>query len=258
MYKGFDLEFDIKNSKYIDIGKEVTKKYREVINKELEKYLGINGALNGTLMQKDWFPEIQSHIFLSHSHADEEVALTLAGFLYKQYKIKTFIDSTVWGYSNDLLKSIDDKYSLFDGYGATYDYNKRNASTSHVHMMLSSALSMMIDKAECLLFLNTPNSITTEQSFDQSTYSPWIYSELATSRIIRKIDPRPELRKREIQLSAGDKTMFAINESLEVYYDADTTHLIKIKKSEFIRWAKSCNQTFEIDALEDFYNKFNK
>jgi hypothetical protein len=52
-------------------------------------------------------------------------------------------------------------------------------------MMLSTALSMMIDKAECLFFLNTPNSIQATEAIDR-TKSPWIYHEISISSLIRK------------------------------------------------------------------------
>lgn len=41
----------------------------------------------------------------------------------------------------------------------TYDYNLRNYTTSHVHMMLATALTEMIDNTECIMFYNTPNSV---------------------------------------------------------------------------------------------------
>ena len=55
-----------------------------------------------------------------------------------------------------------------------YDYNKRNYSTSHVHMMLSTALTMMMDEAECVIFLNTPNALSTKDIVHK-TESPWIF-----------------------------------------------------------------------------------
>ena len=45
--------------------------------------------------------------------------------------------------SNDLLRRIDENYCRHSN-GISFDYNKRNYSTSHVHMMLSIALSKML------------------------------------------------------------------------------------------------------------------
>ncbi|MCC5439660.1 hypothetical protein [Clostridium botulinum] len=46
---------------------------------------------------------------------------------------------------------IDNNY-CFNKDTETYDYIKRNYSTSHVYIMLSTALSMMIDRAESIFF----------------------------------------------------------------------------------------------------------
>lgn len=57
-------------------------------------------------------------------------------------------------------------------------------------MMLSKALVTMMDRCECLFFLNTPSSITPADVIGEagtgSTTSPWIYSEIAMSGLIRR------------------------------------------------------------------------
>lgn len=53
-------------------------------------------------------------------------------------------------------------------------------------MMLSVALMKMIDKSESMFFYNTPSSFKQSSIITNgSTYSPWIYHELQTSKIIR-------------------------------------------------------------------------
>lgn len=52
-------------------------------------------------------------------------------------------------------------------------------------MIFSVALTQMIDNTECLFFQNTPNSITPNATINH-TESPWIYFEIAMSRLIRK------------------------------------------------------------------------
>jgi len=44
--------------------------------------------------------------------------------------------------------------------GKIYDYELRNYTTSHVHMMLSTALTEMIDNTECIMFYNTSLSVS--------------------------------------------------------------------------------------------------
>lgn len=93
----------------------------------------------------------------------------------------------MWGFSDDLLRKIDDKYCINNNSDSkSYSYEKRNYSTSHVHMMLSIAINKMINKTECLFFLNTPGSVSIEDTVQKTTFSPWIYSELFTSEVIRK------------------------------------------------------------------------
>ena len=178
MFRGFNIDLNW-NEKYDNdfyaIGKKVFASYENDVKDNLKNYTLMNGVLDGTKMQDDWFPQIDADIFLSHSHSDEKRAIAFAGWLYEKFGIKTFIDSCIWGYSNNLLKMIDDKH-CYQEHNNTYNYNARNYSTSHVHMILSVALTKMIDNTECIFFLNTPNSISASTIIDK-TESPWIYSE---------------------------------------------------------------------------------
>lgn len=133
---------------YESLGKEYYTKIQTDIQSSLKEFIGIDGVIDGTKLQESWFPTRQKFsVFLSHSHADEKLAVSIAGFLKKELNLNTFIDSCLWGYSNDLLREIDEKYCRHSN-GTSFDYDKRNYSTSHVHMMLSIALSRMIDKCE--------------------------------------------------------------------------------------------------------------
>lgn len=112
-------------------------------------------ALDGTAIQNDWFGQVKADIFLSHAHRDEKLVVSLAGWFKEECNVQAFVDSHIWGYANDLLKKIDNKYSRLqynDEDTAAYSYKKRNESTSHVHIMLNTALEQMIDKCECLFF----------------------------------------------------------------------------------------------------------
>lgn len=112
----------------------------------------------------------------------------MAGWLDEVCHVRAFVDSYIWAYSNKLLEKLDNKYCVKerDGDHTTYSYEKRNNSTSHVHMMLNTALEKMIDKSECLFFVNTPNSIDIADTMKiGATLSPWIFSELSLSQIVR-------------------------------------------------------------------------
>ena len=246
MYKGFELNI-LPNSFsiYYQDGKAIYDENKRVVNLELNKFLLPNGSLDGTKMQENWFPKVNADIFLSHSHADERLAISLAGWLYVEFGLIAFIDSCIWGYSNDLLKSVDNEYCKNTN-GETYDYQKRNFSTSHVHMMLSTALTMMIDKVECIFFLNTPNSITTSEVVSK-TKSPWIYSEIATTKMIRK---KALSNYRKQSVTESHKAGGTIKKALTIEYELRTDHLIQITNTHFVNW--KLNWPYKKPHLADY------
>lgn len=245
MYTGFNLEFNADstfkktlNNYYYD-GKEIYDNKKSAVIKNLDSYLGPDGSLDCTALQEDWFPTINSNIFISHSHDDEDLAVSLAGWLYKKFKLTSFIDSYVWGYCDNLLKNIDEEYCKHPD-GHTYDYDKRNYSTSHVHMMLSTALTKMMDKTECIFFLNTDKSILkAEDVISTKTRSPWIYSEVMSTKMLRKNPPNRFTLKK----SANDKYIIENSQKiLKPIYDIDLDHLIKLSE-------------FDLSSLDRFYQK---
>ena len=145
------------------------------------------GEIARDALKKHWFSDVSPHVFISHSHKDEALAMGLAGYLL-DIGIEPFVDSLVWGNSNSLLQSIDNSFCL-DDEKKYYIYQSRNYSTSHVHMMLASALAETIDRADAVIFLNTPNSIeakSAKNAGDDVTASPWIYHELVTTKLVRR------------------------------------------------------------------------
>ena len=241
MYRGFNLSLERKSFKEGDfkelreIGFKSLTCQKATIERKIKSFIDDDGFLDGSKMQDNWFPQIKADVFISHSHKDKELALALAlaGWLKENLGLTAFIDSCVWGYSNDLLKLIDNRYCRNE-YRRTYDYEKRNSSTSHVHMMLSVALTQMIDNTECLFFLNTPNSITPDTIINQ-TESPWIYSEIATSQLIRK---KKLEEYRQVALMESQKT-FSDGGELKFRYDLPTEYLTEINAGILETWEKS-------------------
>lgn len=140
-------------------------------------------------------------------------------------------------------------------------YNKvskiRNYSTSHVHMMLSIALSRMIDKCESVFFLNSENSISiAEEISKERTASPWIYNELSLADMI-KIRPINCYRDEFLQFS--HRAYDAVNESssLQIKYEVDKIlrSFISLSKYDLISCAKEWranNKSFQ-SALDYIY-----
>ena len=253
MYRGFNLLlnndvgflgsfFDLEGAALPFLSKQ-----RRQIKRTLKSFLCPDGSLNGSKIKANWFPQINADIFISHSHEDEQLAIALARWLYEKFKLVSFIDSCIWGYANDLLQMIDNSYCYNELTGG-YDYSKRNYSTSHVHMMLSVALTQMIDKTECLFFLNTPNSISSNPDANQ-TGSPWLYSEISTSQLIRWRSLNAH-RKRLL----NESRMFSSGASL-CWYDLSTDHLVEIDELILTKWEKSWRQS---KLCRFIYSKYSK
>ena len=253
MYSGYKLELNeynkqtykfLYNQQLYDIGLELYEDDRSQIEEDLGKFALSQDTLDGDAIMSNWFPKIQADIFISHSHADEKYVISLAGFLYKKFGLKSFIDSCVWGYSVELLKEIDNLFCS-TGRPGSYSYEKRNYSTSHVHMMLSISLMKMIDQTECLFFIDTPNSLNTEELIE-ATNSPWIFAEIALSQSLRRKSKEAH-RRRFIK---------SIRESIESFsniaYRLNTFHLKEITEDIFEQWCEKYDGTKH--GLDVLYN----
>ena len=223
MYKRFKIDVPKSDSNFLKTNEKpsANKQLLDECKNSIRKYVfGENGELDGNAIQDDWFPSINCDIFISHSHNDIELANLLADWLYSNFGLTSFIDSNIWEYVDDLQKEIDDTYCLKKK--GKYDYQKRNFSTSHVHLMLNMALMKMIDKTECLFFLNTPNSISLSE-IGERTLSPWIFSEIGISQMIRQNKP--------------DRNMFFESESkLDISYSVDLSKLTTLKQDILKNW----------------------
>ena len=258
MFKGFDLRrFDLSFFKpeyqeELQVhGKSVTTANQTAVRKLLETIANTKAALDGAKLQDTWFPQVKANVFISHSRRNENLAMALAGWLNDRFGLVAFVDSAIWDYAGDLLRIIDNVYCWQDESQELYSYQKRNESTSHVHMMLVTAIGMMIHRTECLLFVNTPQSISS-QDVVAKTYSPWIYAELTMAAIVEEIEP-DRLKNRTVKLAAAGK----INESREwagvLHEIKDLSRLKQITPDTLIAWQDACKVTGE-EALDVLYN----
>lgn len=253
MYRGFKLKsFSIDDKKeetrLFDLGQNIFLENRAKCETKLWEIMTATNSLDGNALVQSWFPQIDAQIFISHSHSDERLAKILAGWLYDCFKLESFIDSCVWGYADTLLKIIDNAYCLNEN-KLTYDYDKRNRTTSHVHMMLATAISMMIDKTECLVFLNTPKSIVPIESITK-TESPWLYYEIGVSQIIKKKIPNRVMN--EDLRTFSDKEYF--EKALQIEYQVDLSHLNEINHDVLNRWKNSVTIKQGSIALDILYS----
>lgn len=238
MHASFNLDPKQESwSKYLSVGQEIHNDNKAIIELELDKFKNADNVISAEDIIENWFPKIKADIFLSHSRKDENLIIGLAGWLYKTFGLKSFIDSEVWGYADNLLKIIDDNYCK-NKFEKTYNYNLRNRSTSHVHMMLSIALTEMIDRCECIIFVNTKNSFTPVNYLNDEgrTESPWIYAEIAMTRMIRQRTPeahRPALTMDSLSHALEHSTE---SRQLRISYPAELFHLTQLSIHDLNEW----------------------
>jgi hypothetical protein len=249
LYRGFNLNFaDTDFSKWYREGKSLHDANNEIVREKIENFRDVNGHLVASEIVAEWFPQIEADVFLSHSHKDANQIIGFAGWLSENFGLTSFIDSCVWGHSDKLLKMIDNEY-CYNKQTKTYFYDNRNRSTSHVYMMLSNALTKMIYDCECVIFANTPYSISVDEYVlsKGSTISPWIYSEIAMTKLVQKRSPQEHRR-----IIAKSASLEEHKENLVVQYDVDLSHLVPMNSLDLDLWERK-NYKKGSDSLDVLY-----
>ena len=224
--------------------------HKQNIQKSLNNFLLPDNSIDVAYLEKDWFPSVDAHVFISHSHKDIELVEKFEQWLYQRFGIKCFVDSKVWGYANDLLKKFDNEYCVQQdtNYGLIYDYEKRNISTSHVHMILATALLKMIDKIDYVFFFDTQNSIL-KNNIQQLTSSPWIYYELLLLKYIRQKQHPKSYPSGEMSIESKDLPDFR--------YQVSVAEMQKLTYADLLKWQKHCYAKSWNDALSILDSYFN-
>jgi hypothetical protein len=271
MWRGYKLKIDSKFFSKIDVvytrrngqpyrvdqleknykaGLEAYASVQNEVKEQLDDFIRNDGMVDAAMLEKAWFPNLKCDVFLSHSHSDEKLAIAFANWLKQKFGISTFIDSTVWGYALDLQRELDDRYNKKpDGMG--YYYEGSNRVCGFVDMLLATSLSKMIDNCECLMFLETGNSIIPTNKSNQETSSPWIYHELLQSKIIEKKYLRPKTK----MFSQGGRVVNTVTESRQTVFrpalPAETGHLYTLNDARLLNWLKIYQDNSEqISAYE--------
>lgn len=227
---------------FLTKGSMLYENHKKKVEESLSAFISPEGIINGSELRENWFSIDKTDVFISHSHKDINRVKALAGWLYDTFNLTSFIDSCAWGYCDDLLRIIDDKYCYQKNKG-TYDYNLRNYTTSHVHMMLSTALTETMNRSECVLFFNTPNSIVMSDELKlinnketTKTTSPWIFYELTMiSKLNRVIPDRSDY---SLSHSATAKRDF-----INIQYNVTDfiSEIPSIDDNLLIKWKNECD-----------------
>ncbi|MEX0166084.1 hypothetical protein MRBLPD1_004627 [Pseudomonas brassicacearum] len=264
MFLGFELE-DYKPLKRVsqqDVD-EYKARARNINIQDIAKFfvtrLQGHDVLDAKGLADILFPTKQAHIFLSHSHRDEDNAIKFAIAMEKR-DVNVFIDSCVWGCVEEILDVVNEKYSDSEIVGDQkyFSHRKCDVASAAVHMLLTTELHRMIDETECFVFLNTKQSVPIRQHGQGSsrmlTLSPWIYSELSFSarvrarKLSRKRLPRPK------KFSVREDCMqdvFFLARSAVFGFDVNSGHLPTITGDElrthFLR--ASYRGSYYLDSL---------
>lgn len=158
-------------------------------NKIRSLVIPTDGIIEGDTLKDTYFPSdlfegSNYDIFISHSHNNEEEAHLLAAWLKKYKNLSCFVDSFAWGSADQLLKEIDDKY-CYRKHSKTYDYKKRNFTTSHVHAILSMALLDTILRSKYCIFIESTESVPLNSGLKKKTLSPWLYEEIKYMQLLQ-------------------------------------------------------------------------
>ncbi len=246
MYRGFRVKaLNTINFVSYEEAKSSQEKKGCQIYQRLKTYVLNDGIIDASKIQNDWFPLLDANVFISHSHADIREVTLFAGLLEKYFGLKPFIDCYVWGYYQDILKLLLD-------INPNADWKTISYLSSNVHLMLSTALSMMIDKCEVLFFYDTPNSISAKDVITK-TNSAWIYHEIGISDIIRKKSP--------IEHRTKSNNFSMLKEASTFNFNIDLSHLEILGCDDIINWLsnfKSQSKTssymdISVNALDVLY-----
>lgn len=272
MFKGFNLlltkewfgeAFNELNERGVKHLKK--QKYEDIV--KLSEYVTAE-RIDGTKIQDAWFPLVDADIFISHSGEDKELACALAGWLNETFGLKCFVDFNVWGYAEHLLREMNSQLSNETKAGngeIWYDYQSCNKVSQHVNAMLSIAIQKMIDKTEATILLNTEHSIPVHSNNEMNeTYSPWIYTELVCTQIVRQ-KPLIVYRDYDELEHSSERTLFEDTRDLTkslISYKAPLMHLIKLDTDDLRKWEniyygeKNCREKYPMDLL--YYMKCSK
>lgn len=246
----------LRESEFKEKGKNIYKENEEEVINCLEKYISEDGNIDGTRLKDDWFTISKKDVFISHSHKDIEKVKVFAGWLHEVFGLNVFIDSCTWGCCDELLKKIDDKYCRKNNSRA-YDYNLRNYTTSHVHMMLSIALTEMMNNAECIIFFNTPTSINMSYELEsikgnKKTASPWIFHELMMTTMLKISIPKRIMKINE----SYSRNMGRIDKSVNIDYDVSQAlkEMKILTDAKLIQWHKEWEKSSNGNSLDKLYS----
>lgn len=248
MYRGFNVKItsiqnsDLMSRKYRFRHFEDNKSIRATFVKPIESYLTEGMNFDGESIRQGWFPSDRKFdIFISHSGNDKKLAFALADWLERTFGLSCFIDSLVWSHYESLQEKLDEFYAK--KYRLVYDEKFRYHVYQNIDLMLNTSLMEVMNKCECLFFLNTPHSIQPNKMNQYLTNSPWLFSEISMFNHIEKSEPSRR-RSRAVGFSQA-------NES-KILHLVDLSNLTTLNLMSLNKWESLTNEyDHPLDVLYD-------
>lgn len=245
MYRRYKLNLSSAELKSLQSYPDYEPIHCEVSDSQMEKSLQSNDA---NWILDNWFKNYKADVFLSHSSVDGNLARKVARIL-TDCGLKVFVDSDLWGRIDNMQRIVDNKYAVLrrkeNGSVDTYDYDKRNVTTGHTHVLLTYALTRMIDMTECFIFLSTPNSIIECNEDTLDTYSPWLFHELEMSRVITPRNPTRRILESYVEDPLEKEAYESL--SLKLKYRVDAENLTDIAFTDLEKVALRSKRQRQID-----------
>ncbi len=219
MYKAFrtnieeisKLEESIKPTD-IESLKNLRKNFKQQIRPLI---LPKNGIIKGETLKDTYFPTSiigkSYDIFISHSHNNQKEAEILSAWLTKYKGFTCFVDSFIWGSADELLKEIDNKYCK-NYRKNTYDYAKRNFTTSHIHAILSMSLLKVISESSYCIFIESTESLNLAKLGKKKTFSPWLYEEIEYMKTLAPKEPKMKIFCKAVTETQEFKVEYDVSE----------------------------------------------
>lgn len=252
MYRGFNVEnISIQEAisrslKYKARHFEDNKSIHATFVEPIESYLTEGMDFDGESIRQGWFPsKMNFDIFISHARNDKILAFALADWLEENFGLSCFIDSLVWSHYESLQEKLDEFYTK--KYKSTYDEMFRCRVYQNIDLMLNTSLMEVMNKCECLFFLNTPRSIQSDKMHRYLTDSPWLFSEISMFNHIEKPEP---LRRRSRAFGFSKA-----NEST-ILHPVDLSNLTTLNQISLNKW-KSLTNAYKhsLDALYAYVDR---
>lgn len=250
MYSRFNLKLSEKElleieNKFEDLHED-DNYFGNFINKneistKLKKIIEQEGVLKSEILEVDCFPQDKFEVFLSHSHKDKQLATKFAQFMRKEMGIKVFLDYQFWEYTDDIIKElINDNSDSIDDITSV---------TSKINMILTTSLTKMINRTECLIFLNSNNSIDNSYFGDSCNYtdSPWLYYELFISELLKT--NKPDRLTKEFGL---------ITESVDIKFQVFLSKMVDMDSELLISWITCYRNKSHKNVLDCLYEEVKK